>query len=91
MEQNQILAIRRKQALASRIPTLTTDRPALFRTERFVLLATRGESQQIKVLGTLFDMSEKAPFRVLALDGGGAKGFYTIGVLKEVEALVGRP
>ena len=29
-------------------------------------------------------------FRVLSLDGGGAKGFYTLGVLKEVEAMVGR-
>lgn len=28
-------------------------------------------------------------YRVLSLDGGGAKGFYTLGVLKEVEALVG--
>lgn len=28
-------------------------------------------------------------YRVLALDGGGAKGFYTLGVLKEVEALFG--
>jgi patatin-like phospholipase/acyl hydrolase len=32
-----------------------------------------------------------SPFRVLALDGGGAKGFYTLGVLKELEALVGKP
>src|SRR5690348_8588053 len=31
------------------------------------------------------------PFRLLTLDGGGAKGFYTLGVLKEIEALVGRP
>lgn len=30
-------------------------------------------------------------FRVLSLDGGGAKGFYTLGVLSEVEALAGRP
>lgn len=30
-------------------------------------------------------------FNVLSLDGGGAKGFYTIGVLKEVEALLGKP
>lgn len=28
-------------------------------------------------------------FRILSLDGGGAKGFYTLGVLKEVEALTG--
>lgn len=28
---------------------------------------------------------------VLALDGGGAKGFYTLGILKELEALVGSP
>ena len=28
-------------------------------------------------------------FRVLSLDGGGAKGFYTLGVLKELEALLG--
>ena len=29
--------------------------------------------------------------RVLSLDGGGAKGFYTLGVLKELEAMVGHP
>jgi predicted acylesterase/phospholipase RssA len=29
--------------------------------------------------------------RVLALDGGGAKGFYTLGALKEIEALCGCP
>jgi len=28
-------------------------------------------------------------FRVLSLDGGGAKGFYTLGALKEIEALAG--
>jgi predicted acylesterase/phospholipase RssA len=31
------------------------------------------------------------PCRVLSLDGGGAKGFYTLGVLKEIEAMAGRP
>jgi uncharacterized protein len=29
------------------------------------------------------------PYRVLALDGGGAKGFYTLGVLREIEGLAG--
>lgn len=29
--------------------------------------------------------------RLLALDGGGAKGFYTLGVLKEIEGLVKKP
>jgi predicted acylesterase/phospholipase RssA len=29
--------------------------------------------------------------KLLSLDGGGAKGFYTLGVLKEIEALCGRP
>ncbi|MGZ4973086.1 MAG: patatin-like phospholipase family protein, partial [Limisphaerales bacterium] len=28
---------------------------------------------------------------VLSLDGGGAKGFYTLGILKEIEALLGSP
>lgn len=27
-------------------------------------------------------------FRILSLDGGGAKGFYTLGVLLEVEAML---
>lgn len=31
-----------------------------------------------------------APFRILSLDGGGAKGFYTLGVLREIEAMAGR-
>lgn len=31
----------------------------------------------------------KKPFRVLSLDGGGAKGFYTLGILREIEAMIG--
>ena len=27
--------------------------------------------------------------RILSLDGGGAKGFYTLGVLKEIEGMIG--
>jgi patatin-like phospholipase/acyl hydrolase len=33
----------------------------------------------------------KKLFRVLALDGGGAKGFYTLGALKEIEGMIGCP
>lgn len=29
-------------------------------------------------------------FRILSLDGGGAKGFYTLGVLKEIEGMLKR-
>ncbi|UZR30998.1 patatin-like phospholipase family protein [Methylococcus mesophilus] len=35
--------------------------------------------------------TSSAMLRVLTLDGGGAKGFYTLGVLKEIEAMVGCP
>ena len=31
------------------------------------------------------------PFRILSLDGGGAKGFYSLGVLREIEGLAGKP
>ena len=31
------------------------------------------------------------PCRILSLDGGGAKGFYTLGALREIEAIAGRP
>ena len=30
----------------------------------------------------------RAPCRILSLDGGGAKGFYTLGVLAQVEAML---
>jgi uncharacterized protein len=33
--------------------------------------------------------SSVGAYKILSLDGGGAKGFYTIGVLKELEALLG--
>ncbi|WP_417910600.1 patatin-like phospholipase family protein [Candidatus Electronema sp. PJ] len=33
--------------------------------------------------------NESGLLRVLTLDGGGAKGFYTLGVLKEIEVMVG--
>jgi len=35
-------------------------------------------------------MADNGTFRVLTLDGGGAKGFYTIGVLDEIEKNSGR-
>jgi patatin-like phospholipase/acyl hydrolase len=35
------------------------------------------------------DFSAERPCRILSLDGGGAKGFYTLGVLKGIEGMVG--
>ena len=34
--------------------------------------------------------AQPKPCNILSLDGGGAKGFYTLGVLKELEAMVGQ-
>jgi uncharacterized protein len=35
------------------------------------------------------DFSAAKPCRILSLDGGGAKGFYTLGVLREIEGMLG--
>ena len=32
---------------------------------------------------------ETDPYRILCLDGGGAKGFYSLGVLREIEGMLG--
>jgi len=36
-------------------------------------------------------MADQALCRILSLDGGGAKGFYTLGVLREIEGMIGCP
>jgi patatin-like phospholipase/acyl hydrolase len=41
--------------------------------------------------GETAEIKSNNPCCVLSLDGGGAKGFYTLGVLHEVEALTGKP
>jgi patatin-like phospholipase/acyl hydrolase len=41
------------------------------------------------LMSTPADPTTARPCRILSLDGGGAKGFYTLGVLKQVEALLG--
>lgn len=43
------------------------------------------EEKQKSTLTT--EYGNDARCRILSLDGGGAKGFYTLGVLKEIEAL----
>lgn len=34
-------------------------------------------------------LPHEKPYRILSLDGGGAKGFYTLGVLTQLEAMLG--
>ena len=36
-------------------------------------------------------MRESKIYHILSLDGGGSKGFYSLGVLKEIEDLINRP
>lgn len=48
------------------------------------------ERNQPSLRQTMTD-ARKMPLRVLTLDGGGAKGFYTLGVLKGIEGMLGRP
>src|ERR1700674_4187595 len=40
-------------------------------------------------MADLMAPNDAGQFRIPSLDGGGAKGFYTLGVLKEVEAMLG--
>ena len=37
------------------------------------------------------ELTQDGLYRILSLDGGGAKGFYTLGVLKEIEAMLDCP
>ena len=37
------------------------------------------------------ELQRDSLYRILSLDGGGAKGFYTLGVLKETEAMMNCP
>ena len=45
--------------------------------------------ESTSALTTEYPRDEKC--RILSLDGGGAKGFYTLGVLKEIEAMLNCP
>lgn len=47
-----------------------------------------GRQPKRKLLGTY---QKDGLFRILSLDGGGAKGFYSLGVLKEIEGMLGCP
>jgi patatin-like phospholipase/acyl hydrolase len=42
-------------------------------------------------LETLLVEQRRAPFRILSLDGGGAKGFHTLGVPLEIEGILNAP
>lgn len=40
---------------------------------------------------TAIALEQPKTFKILSLDGGGAKGFYSLGVLREIEGMVGKP
>lgn len=44
-----------------------------------------------KVSNLTAEYEKDGLYRILCLDGGGAKGFYTLGVLKEIEGMLGCP
>lgn len=44
-----------------------------------------------KILNLTTEYEKDGLCRILCLDGGGAKGFYTLGVLKEIEGMLGCP
>jgi len=51
-----------------------------------------GDSPNQKPASTLTgELPKDGVCRILSLDGGGAKGFYTLGVLKEIEGMLGCP
>ena len=49
------------------------------------------QAQTFSISKLTADPSKDKLCRILSLDGGGAKGFYTLGVLKEIEAMIGCP
>lgn len=49
------------------------------------------ESAKKSATASIPAQPQRSPYRILSLDGGGAKGFYTLGVLSEIEAMVGGP
>jgi hypothetical protein len=58
------------------------------------LLWERGtlfEQETTEIRDTMAVFSEERPCRILSLDGGGAKGLYTSGVLREIEGQIRAP
>jgi uncharacterized protein len=59
---------------------------------------TEGRFDTCTAMNTIMDYSGRearsrpdGSFRILSLDGGGAKGIYTLGVLKEIEGMTAKP
>lgn len=52
---------------------------------------TTSETAEAKRSTLTAEYQKDGLFRILSLDGGGAKGFYTLGVLKEIEGMLKCP
>ena len=52
---------------------------------------TTPEEAPTKASKLTTELPQDGFYRILSLDGGGAKGFYTLGVLKEIEGMMNCP
>jgi len=67
------------------------DNPALKRLNALKLQAGNSAIVESTTTANADNDAKQTTCRVLSLDGGGAKGFYTLGVLKELEGLADSP
>ena len=80
------------QLAASRAPPRTSSPPSSPNSPRVITSLYFGQPRNELCLEDENTSQPPNPlFRILSLDGGGAKGFYTLGVLKEIEALTACP
>lgn len=68
--------------------------PRVFGAGATVVVEGKGGSEFDVVLDVFRNrrsqITSEKPYRILSLNGGAAKGFYSLGVLREIEGLIGK-